>query len=77
MTRKNHSLFIRSFVKILSETDFMGVSGHIKFINGPSRVSVISVVQWFNNATYIVGSFYPNISAVKGGIIGGRYSAKN
>jgi len=50
----------------------MGVSGHIKFINGPSRVSVISVVQWMNNATYIVGSFYPNVSQTKGEIIGGR-----
>jgi hypothetical protein len=59
-------------VKILSDTDFMGVSGHIKFINGPSRVSIVSVVQWFNNATYIVGSFYPNVSEIKGEIIGGR-----
>jgi hypothetical protein len=70
-------LFLRTFVNILRDTDFIGVSGHIKFINGPSRVSVISVVQWFNNATNVVGSFYPNISEVKGGIIGGRYSAEN
>lgn len=67
--------FLRSYVKILRETDFIGVSGHIKFIDGPSRVSVISVVQWFNNSTNIVGSFYPNVSESKGEIIGGRYKA--
>lgn len=53
----------------------MGVSGHIKFINGPSRVSVISVIQWLNNATYNVGSFYPNVSEAMGEIVGGRYIA--
>ncbi|XP_059485869.1 receptor-type guanylate cyclase gcy-19-like isoform X2 [Neocloeon triangulifer] len=66
------ALATKSFVKHLSDTDFNGVSGHIKFRNGPSRVSVIHVVQWLNNSTYIVGSFEPNVSESKGEIIGGR-----
>ncbi|CAB3366072.1 Hypothetical predicted protein [Cloeon dipterum] len=62
----------RAFVKHLNNTDFNGVSGHIKFNNGPSRVSVVNVMQWINNRTNIVGSFYPNVSEIKGEIIGGR-----
>lgn len=58
-------------MKHLSNTDFNGVSGHVKFRNGPSRVSVINVVQWFNNVTRTVGSFYPNTSESRGEIIGG------
>ncbi|CAG2066407.1 unnamed protein product, partial [Timema podura] len=61
---------ISQFVKLLEATDFNGVSGRIHFL-GPSRVSVINVIQWLNNTQRTVGSFYPNVSTEKAEIIGG------
>nr|CAD7426195.1 unnamed protein product [Timema monikensis] len=58
------------FVELLEATDFNGVSGRIHFL-GPSRVSVINVIQWLNNTQRTVGSFYPNVSTEKAEIIGG------
>jgi len=47
------------------------VSGRIKFLGGPSRYSVINIVQFIDNETHIVGNFYPNISEVKHEVTGG------
>ncbi|KAG7188679.1 hypothetical protein KM043_008301 [Ampulex compressa] len=57
---------------IIGETDFYGVSGRIQFLGGPSRFSVINIVQHIDNETRIVGNFYPNVSEVKHDIVGGR-----
>ncbi|CAL8112812.1 unnamed protein product [Orchesella dallaii] len=67
LLEKNHSLITNlhadkttnELVRIISETDFHGVSGHIKFVGGPSRISTIHVVQWYNRTTNIVGTWYP------------------
>ncbi|XP_014480221.1 PREDICTED: uncharacterized protein LOC106747328 [Dinoponera quadriceps] len=53
---------VNRLTDIIGETDFNGVSGRIKFLGGPSRYSVINIVQFIKNKTKIVGSFYPNIS---------------
>lgn len=50
------------FVELIQRIDFTGVSGRIKFGTGASRKTVINILQWINNKTNIVGSFYPNIS---------------
>lgn len=57
---------------IISEMDFYGVSGRINFLGGPSRYSVINVVQHINNETRLVGKFYPDDSAEKQEIADGR-----
>ena len=62
----------RTFVNILNETDFYGVSGHIKFVGGPSRVSLIHVVQWVNSSKRIVGSFYPHTANNSNEIVDGK-----
>ncbi|XP_076285290.1 uncharacterized protein LOC143211458 [Lasioglossum baleicum] len=54
---------------IISKLNFYGVSGRIEFLGGPSRYSVINVMQYINNETRLVGNFYPNIS--KQEIVGG------
>lgn len=43
----------------------MQVSGHIKFIGGPSRYSVIKVIQRLNDEIHDVGKFYPNVTENK------------
>ncbi|OXA51550.1 Gamma-aminobutyric acid type B receptor subunit 1 [Folsomia candida] len=60
-----------TFVKIINETDFYGVSGHIRFIGGPSRVSTINIVQWLDRKTNLVGYFNPNTSSASNTIVGG------
>ncbi|XP_011137908.1 uncharacterized LOC105182277 isoform X1 [Harpegnathos saltator] len=62
---------INRLTDIIGETDFNGVSGRIKFLGGPSRYSVINVVQFIDNDTRVVGNFYPNISEEKHDVIGG------
>ncbi|XP_017753016.1 PREDICTED: uncharacterized protein LOC108545751 [Eufriesea mexicana] len=57
---------------IIGEMDFHGVSGRIKFFGGPSRYSVINIVQYVNNETRMVGNFYPNVSETKHEVVGGR-----
>lgn len=47
------------------------MSGRIKFLGGPSRYSVINIVQFIDNDTRVVGNFYPNISEEKHDVIGG------
>lgn len=51
-------------VQIIQNTNFNGVSGHIYFGGGPSRYSIVNVVQWYNMKTKIVGTYYPNIPNV-------------
>lgn len=48
------------------------MSGRIKFFGGPSRYSVINIVQFVNNETRLVGNFYPNVSETKHEVVGGR-----
>ncbi|KAG8222593.1 hypothetical protein J437_LFUL002585 [Ladona fulva] len=62
----------REFVNQINQIDFNGVSGRIRFVGGPSRISVINVMQWLNNSTHLVGSFYPNVSEEKGDVIDGN-----
>ncbi|XP_012143005.2 uncharacterized protein LOC100883782 isoform X1 [Megachile rotundata] len=63
---------INRLTDIIGQTDFQGVSGRIKFFGGPSRYSVINIVQFVNNETRLVGNFYPNVSETKHEVIGGR-----
>lgn len=48
------------------------MSGRINFLGGPSRYSVINVVQYVDNETRVVGNFYPNVSEQKHEVMGGR-----
>lgn len=52
----------KRLMEVIKDTDFVGVSGRIRFGEGASRFSVINVLQWFNGRSTIVGSFYPNTS---------------
>ncbi|CAL7950409.1 unnamed protein product [Xylocopa violacea] len=62
---------INRLTDIIGETDFYGVSGRIKFFGGPSRYSVINIIQFVNNETRLVGNFYPNVSETKHEVVGG------
>lgn len=64
------------FIKIISETDFDGVSGRIQFGEGGSRFSNINVMQWIHNESRIVATFEPNICEVNGSraIQGGKFN---
>lgn len=44
----------------VNQTDFHGVSGHIKF-NGSNRLGVINILQHFHNGTRLVGQFMPGL----------------
>ncbi|XP_073988410.1 uncharacterized protein isoform X2 [Rhodnius prolixus] len=55
---------VTRMVQIIQNTNFNGVSGHIYFGGGPSRYSIVNVVQWYNMKTKIVGTYYPNIPNV-------------
>ncbi|XP_043673459.1 uncharacterized protein LOC122631609 isoform X2 [Vespula pensylvanica] len=63
---------VNRLTSIIGATDFNGVSGRIKFIGGPSRYSIINVVQNIDNEMHIVGNFYPNISEMGNEVTGGR-----
>lgn len=58
-------------MNIISRTDFYGVSGRIKFLGGASRISVVEIIQHFNNESKKVGYFYPNVSETHNEIFGG------
>lgn len=60
-TLHSHST-TEQLVQLVQDSDFHGVSGHIKFYGGASRFSDIHVVQWYNNESRVVGTFTPNIS---------------
>ncbi|XP_046384645.1 uncharacterized protein LOC124154916 [Ischnura elegans] len=57
----------KRFVEYINQVDFNGVSGRINFASGPSRISVINVMQWLNGSTRIIGSFYPNATRMRSG----------
>lgn len=63
---------VNRLTDIIGETDFYGVSGRIKFLGGPSRYSVINILQYIDNETRVIGSFYPNVSETRHEVIGGR-----
>ncbi|XP_076168527.1 uncharacterized protein LOC143147294 isoform X3 [Ptiloglossa arizonensis] len=63
---------INRLTDIIGETDFYGVSGRIKFLGGPSRYSVVNVLQYVNNETRLIGNFYPNVSETKHEVVGGK-----
>lgn len=52
----------KRLMEVIEDTDFIGVSGRIRFGHGASRFSVINIMQWFNGHSTIVGNFYPNTS---------------
>lgn len=52
------------FVQIISESDFNGVSGRIRFGEGGTRFSTINIIQWLNNENHVVGTFEPTISQI-------------
>ncbi|KAJ8944828.1 hypothetical protein NQ314_009369 [Rhamnusium bicolor] len=58
-------------VRLVEATDFFGVSGRIKFRGGPSRFSVINIMQWYDNSMHTIGHFFPNLSDDKPEILGG------
>ncbi|GAB6030439.1 hypothetical protein CHUAL_007310 [Chamberlinius hualienensis] len=45
-------------VEIINETDFQGVSGRLRFV-GPSRISIIYMIQFINNESRRVGQYIP------------------
>lgn len=55
----------KKLVNLIQNTDFNGVSGHIRFGEGGTRFSAINVIQWIDGKSNIVGTFYPNISDSK------------
>lgn len=55
----------KKLVNLIQNTDFNGVSGHIRFGEGGTRFSAINVIQWIDGKSNIVGTFYPNISESK------------
>lgn len=59
-------------VKLIEQTDFYGVSGRIKFRGGPSRFSIINVMQWYEYHTHLIGEFFPNLTENKPEILGGE-----
>ncbi|XP_040568562.1 uncharacterized protein [Lepeophtheirus salmonis] len=50
---------MNKFVEIINNIDFKGVTGRINFINGPSRLSNIRIIQWFGNETHEIGVYEP------------------
>lgn len=68
--------FFSKLVQLVRETDFMGVSGRIKFRGGPSRFSTINLMEWYGNKSHIVGHFNPNVSDDKPEILGGNLTLK-
>lgn len=53
---------VNKLVDIIRATDFQGVSGRINFARGHSRLSNIKIVQWYANATHVIGVYQPNYS---------------
>lgn len=58
--RKNFPILSRKLVQNIQNTNFDGVSGRINFYGGPSRKTVINLVQWYETKTSVVGRYEPN-----------------
>ncbi|XP_054006339.1 uncharacterized protein LOC128891132 [Hylaeus anthracinus] len=63
---------INRLTTIIGETDFEGVSGRINFLGGPSRFSVVNILQYVDNETRLIGNFYPDVSKTKHEVVGGK-----
>lgn len=50
-------------IEIISETNFMGVSGRIQFGEGGTRFSNVNVMQFVDGKAQMVGVFQPNITS--------------
>lgn len=61
-------------VQLITETDFHGVSGHIKFRGGPSRTSIINIMQWYDGDLHNIGQFDPKLNDNSPDVIGGTLS---
>lgn len=59
------SEFTRKFTKILWQTDFEGVSGRVRFGKGNSRITNITILQWFDDQYKIVGEYEPLITGIR------------
>ena len=55
---------LRKLADYVNQTDFHGVSGHIKF-NGSNRPGTINILQHFHNGTRLVGQFTPGLHGGK------------
>lgn len=55
----------KRLMEVIKDTDFIGVSGRIRFGEGGSRFSVINVLQWIEGQTTIVGTYHPNVSELQ------------
>lgn len=64
-------------VRLVEATNFSGVSGKIRFRGGPSRFSMIEIMQWYDNKIHVVGRFNPEISDDKPIILGGNLTLNN
>ena len=57
---------VKSFVDIIKNIDFDGVSGKINFIGRSSRLSDIKIMQWYRKkgetklTGHVIGSYIPN-----------------
>lgn len=47
-------------MSLIEKTDFKGVSGRIKF-RGPSRISTINVMQWYNGSLHTFAQYHPDM----------------
>lgn len=52
----------KQLIAILSQTNFMGVSGRIQFGEGGTRFSNVNVMQFVDGRSQLVGVFHPNIT---------------
>ncbi|XP_067007078.2 uncharacterized protein [Anabrus simplex] len=71
LTDLHSDITTKRYVEILQATDFHGVSGRIRFVGGPSRVSTVNIVQWLNNKIHVVGTYHTNVSEETSEVIGG------
>lgn len=67
---------VNKLVEIVKNTDFIGVSGRMRFNGGPSRFSNMNIHQWINTTSTLIGTYYPNVSNTLPEIIGGTLDLK-
>ncbi|XP_055386456.1 atrial natriuretic peptide receptor 2-like isoform X2 [Condylostylus longicornis] len=63
---------IKRLSEIISDTDFNGLSGRIRFDEGGSRIDNVDILQWINGKFNHVGTFTPTIDEKSYKIIGGE-----
>ncbi|CAH1117481.1 unnamed protein product [Phaedon cochleariae] len=72
MSNLHTEVTTNKLVRLVEATDFQGLSGRIKFRGGPSRFSIISIVQWYDDTLNTIGYFHPNLTNDKPEILGGN-----